>query len=620
MGSLLSCVSRQRANTLSSSHTRVEELTTQRCADTDTSQPLDFSSLSCKSEPVEEKADTQSSGRVAAFNTQKPVDIDTSDPPDFSIIVDEETIPVHRNLLEETCHYFHCLFECGIQEVETGTLEVKHMKASVVRTVISYTYGKNISIAWDNVIDYVDIAEMWQLLQLKDELEDYIVTHIDADINNCIPWHWVDVAEKYHIEKLERKIQNFDACTKLRVCISSIHNDNASESKYMNLLHHFKLTKCSPGFIEIVLKSALSDNELKAVQHYADMLLQMCMESKRETASENEEETFFHVAAGNRHGLANEKHTMSSESTIRAPEGMGYGHRLQNSRGERSDGHKIIALRSDQMFYSFDFNTDMSEVHVTEVGRHPHGNAHNCMTPYGMFSIGVSEWDCMLFDISSLNYIRLPKVTIYPRIHPVCMNATVYVLNLYLGKVACLDLHKPTHWHITHDVYWGHSIFCPDAYAIGSKTYRTDIIHKRRIQMACYDTTDQTQSKCKSYNPWKHQELLDYKNINVMATDQSIPVLYNKGDEGFKYGAEYNTIHERWTTLTTLDFTDTDKSIRNTAICYLRGMLGEYGCLIVTISSVGKLFVYDMYHKRPIRSLEIPWDSKYKITNIWNAH
>ena len=302
MDSSLSSPSCQRANTQSSS--RVAALTTQRCVDTGTSHPPDFSSLSCGSEPDAERANTQSSSRAAAFKTQRPVDVDTSHPPDFSIIVEEETIPVHRNLIEENCHYFHCLFECGIQEVETGTLEVKHMKASVVRTVISYIYGENISIERDNVIDYIDIAEMWQLLQLKDELEDYIVTNTDADINNCM--HWLHIAEKYHMVKLERKIQALDACTKLRVYINLTQGDDDahSESKYVNLLQRFKLTKCAPGFIEILLKNTSSDAELEAVQQYADMMLQMCTENTQETENE-ERAAFYHVSTGNRHEAGN---------------------------------------------------------------------------------------------------------------------------------------------------------------------------------------------------------------------------------------------------------------------------------------------------------------------------
>ena len=63
---------------------------------------------------------------VTAFKIRRPVAIDTSHPPDFTIIVKEERIPVQRTLLELTCHYFHCLFECEVQETKkwnTGSAE-----------------------------------------------------------------------------------------------------------------------------------------------------------------------------------------------------------------------------------------------------------------------------------------------------------------------------------------------------------------------------------------------------------------------------------------------------------------------------------------------------------------
>ena len=126
---------------------------------------------------------------------------------------------------------------------------------------------------------------------------------------------------------------------------------------------------------------------------------------------------------------------MSSGSTDKEPDGKSYGHKTQNSKGECSDGHKIIALRSYKLLYSFDFNRNLNKVDVTEIGRHPHGNAHTCMTPYGMFSMqccdqASDKYDCILIDISSPNNIRLPALTINPLLHPVCVNATVYVLNI----------------------------------------------------------------------------------------------------------------------------------------------------------------------------------------------
>ena len=198
--------------------------------DTDSSHPPCFSSFSCilyEFESATERVNRQRSSRIAPFKTKRPVDIDmtlvmTRYPPDFLIIVAEEKILVHGNLLEETCPYFQCMFECGIQEVEKQTLEVKNTKASVVRTVIAYLYGEDISISWEDVTDYIDIAEMWQLIELKDELEDYIVTSIDAHRNQCAYMRWVDIAEKYRMQKLERKILNLATCIKLCLCLGSL--------------------------------------------------------------------------------------------------------------------------------------------------------------------------------------------------------------------------------------------------------------------------------------------------------------------------------------------------------------------------------------------------------------
>ena len=97
------------------------------------------------------------------------------------------------------------MFECGIHEAQTGKLEVKNTPASVVRTMISYMYGRNISIEWDDVVDYIDLIEMWQMDKLKDELEDYIVMNINIDTNNWIPW--LCLAQRYHMHKLARKSQ-----------------------------------------------------------------------------------------------------------------------------------------------------------------------------------------------------------------------------------------------------------------------------------------------------------------------------------------------------------------------------------------------------------------------------
>ena len=207
-------------------------------------------------------------------------DVDLSKPPDFSINVDGEIIPVHIDLLRVTAPYFQCLFESNMLEVQTATMEVKDINASVVNTVIAYIYGMDISIEWDNVIDYVDIVEMWQMAELKDKLEGYIVRNINT--HDCK--EWVLVAQKYHLHLLQLFLSNFtvesvsgsflsldiaalkNVLTKNCVAeigfISTIHeacmnwilkDEALRQCHYPELLKCVGLSECSPRFIEIML-------------------------------------------------------------------------------------------------------------------------------------------------------------------------------------------------------------------------------------------------------------------------------------------------------------------------------------------------------------------------------
>ena len=257
---------------------------------------LSSSCLPCVSDP------NLQSPRVPAFTTQKCLDIDTSAPPDFLVTVGRRTmIPVHRKLLKASSHYFHCMFECGIQEAQTGKLEVKNTPASVVRTMISYMYGRNISIEWDDVMDYIDLIEMWQMYELKNKLEDYIVINIDT--NNWI--HWLFIAQIYHMHKLARKSQLtatqnlLDAPAKLQACIHTVlKNKTTMDCYYKDALHCLGLTKCSAEFMGIVLNiynDTLSDNKRVQVKPSVSMLSQMCstnnlaMDSDLYTAPEPED-------------------------------------------------------------------------------------------------------------------------------------------------------------------------------------------------------------------------------------------------------------------------------------------------------------------------------------------
>ena len=332
------------------------------------------------------------------------------------------------------------------------------MKADVVRTVISYINGEDISIAWDDITDFIDIAELWQLVQVKDNVEDNIVINVDPDTNNCI--HWMDIAEKYHIEKLQGKILNLDACTKLRVCLHVIQNDDASStSNYMDSLHRFQLTQCTPAFIEVVLKKTFRKAKRAQVKPYTDMLLRVCREKTVET--DNEESASFSDVPADNSLITNDRHvylcgnTRSSVSINKVSDGKSY---VNYNYKTQIRQHKIITRRSNRMIYTFGFRPDANTVCVTRICKHPPENVLACMTPYGLFSHTVLKLDqkhsCTLSDVSSPNCICLPARR---RIHtdrfdPIAlyMNARsrVYILYPYYTlKLRYLDLQKPKKWH-----------------------------------------------------------------------------------------------------------------------------------------------------------------------------
>ena len=131
----------------------------------------------------------------------------SSQPYNFSIIVGDEKIPVHRQWLQDVSDYFYCLFDSRMQETEKATLELKDTKTSVVKTVIAYICGKVINIELEDIMDYVDIVEMWQILSLKDKLEMYIIKYFDR--SNC--FHFWIMAQTYGMKKLATGTERFVA-------------------------------------------------------------------------------------------------------------------------------------------------------------------------------------------------------------------------------------------------------------------------------------------------------------------------------------------------------------------------------------------------------------------------
>ena len=354
--------------------------------------------------------------------------LDTSVPPDFCIKLKQESIPVRKEVLTSASHYFHCLFESGMQEVQNQTLilhelGVNHdISSHAVKTVVEYMYGDDLTIEWNDVADYLDIVESWQLSEIKDKLEDYIGRNIDPD--NCITWLFI--AQRYYMKKVKSKADEFiiENCTsvtassiflsldlstlkylladdimmnmssdsKLCVCINWIlGNEVDRKVLYNDLLDHTGLLKCSQRFIQLVVRSyikTLREDNGQSVKSYTSMLLAWTAEA------ENDKVETMVVLGDNPSKHLPNKNILQfdfDEETI-----------------------KEIGLLPDAF-----------------VGSHP----ARCSTPYGMFSAGggFNKYEgsvtCAFLDIPSLAYLRLPDLPIpMSDAGAVIINDTVYVL------------------------------------------------------------------------------------------------------------------------------------------------------------------------------------------------
>ena len=203
-------------------------------------------------------------------------------PRDFCIKVENQTIHVHKSVLCAVSDYFRIMLESGMKESTTGKIQIQHTKANVVETMIGHFYGKDACIEWEQIRDYVDIIELWQLAQLKPILEAYIAKNIV--LQDCIDWFIY--ADTYHMEHVILRITelinaNFTDFSRSRQfkslslstliplishknilhkvavlegCIGWVQAKKSSrQQEFSTLLSHIRCNECNPAYLKRML-------------------------------------------------------------------------------------------------------------------------------------------------------------------------------------------------------------------------------------------------------------------------------------------------------------------------------------------------------------------------------
>ena len=218
-------------------------------------------------------------------------------PRDFCIKVDDQTIHVHKSILCAWSDYFCVMMESGMKESDIGEIRIQDTRADVVKTMIGYFYGDDTCIEWKQIKDYVDIVELWQLTQVKPELEAYIAK--DVVLQNCIDWFIF--ADTYHMEHVVLRItelinahftqisssKEFKSLslsvlisflshknithniTILEGCIRWVQTDEPSRKHdFSVLLSHIRFNECNPAYLKRMLNtyndSLITDQAIQA--------------------------------------------------------------------------------------------------------------------------------------------------------------------------------------------------------------------------------------------------------------------------------------------------------------------------------------------------------------------
>ena len=141
------------------------------------------------------------SARTMQYIKHKPIDL--------YIIVEDDIIPVHRSVLCDSSSYFQAMMESNMRESLKGIAQIHHIRADVVQTAINYLYGAAIHVDMKDIIDFVDIVELWDLADVKSKLQEYINNNMGRTLqtDNCIRWY--AFADSYNMNSVKRTVMQF---------------------------------------------------------------------------------------------------------------------------------------------------------------------------------------------------------------------------------------------------------------------------------------------------------------------------------------------------------------------------------------------------------------------------
>ena len=102
---------------------------------------------------------------------------------DVEIIVKGSTIKAHKIVLKANSGYFLGLFNSGMQESQTGKIEIHDFDADIIEKLVNFMYMGILVINSENVYSLFQAADMYDVERARVFCCDFLTNSLSQD--NC---------------------------------------------------------------------------------------------------------------------------------------------------------------------------------------------------------------------------------------------------------------------------------------------------------------------------------------------------------------------------------------------------------------------------------------------------
>ena len=476
---------------------------------------------------------------VASFSDMQERSIMT----DFNIELSSgDLISVHRNVLYATCDYFKALFTSGMKEDTEGKVRFETLSEAVVRGVIDYLYGRKLSVDWDDVEEYLNAVERFQLPKLKKKLEEYIGQNICAQ--NCLSLY--QLADRYGLQQLRIKTKESFASHLNRWCTSDKFKQ-LSKTDVINL------------FSDQALASVKNDIKLKAIiawVTYEEQARKECFPELLEAI-----ELCKCSSSYLKYVLDTYEDRLINKVSLAVKIAKAMASGVEAKEAVSVDKFLVIGgILDDRSLSKKIYVVDWMKESVEEVGTVPDDLLRwypaRCFTPSGLFSgaggtaddFASATCNCSLYDpitqqLTSLPSIPSPLVTA----GAACVKSKVYMIGGegHFTQMISLDLNEGKQWLECKDLKQGvvYPIVCSlkeQIFILTSTLTEAGTYHYMgdEIKLQCYNTETQD---C-SFRASPPSGITDTDGVSTVPVGDDI--YYVGGDD--KLCLRYATKEDKW--------------------------------------------------------------------------